>query len=435
MGELLFDKYEKIKQLGQGGYGEVFLARDIHLDKLCAIKFMEKKDDTESEAKLLKELKHDGLPLIYDYRELPDKSLIVMEYVDGISLRSYLDKRGTVPLGKALEWMNELMDIIGYLHASRQSVIYRDLKPSNIMITGSGHIKLIDFGAAFVKDYSGKSREGSYGTDGYSAPELFKGRIAKESADIYSLGAVFHEMLSGMCPSGGSYKRLPVRQYDKSCPKGIERIIEKCLREEDARYQSIEALRQDINGYKRLGVNEEIMKLVRVFIIAAAYVTALTSLYLAYVNAGYDILSAKLKIPAVLLSSAVLIHMCLLRKDIRKRFLYKSEKSVRLTDKRNAGLIAAVFMLLGLGLGMLIKGGGNTGSAYAKEKEEMLWTELRDDSERKLLIKDEGVFKVNDRVRLEIPANALPDGSFTILLTALADDGTRYVSREYRIRK
>lgn len=173
--DILFQKYEIIKQLGQGTEGRVYLARNLHLDRLAAVKErIRKEEDPMQEAKLLKELEHPGLPVIYDFFRQGDREYLVMEYVEGITLRDYLQKNGKADFDQAVKWAVELCDVLSYLHERGQAVIYRDLKPENIMIRPDGRIKLIDLGTALYESF----REGQCidlaGTPGYCPKEQWK---------------------------------------------------------------------------------------------------------------------------------------------------------------------------------------------------------------------------------------------------------------------
>ncbi len=436
MGELLFDKYEIIKTLGQGGFGEVFLARDIHMNKLCAVKTSDHEAGIAKEAELLKSLKHEGLPEIYDIRETGDRDYLMMEYVDGITLRSYLSRYGKVPLPKALGYFRELLDIMEYLHTHKPEIIYRDLKPSNIMITGDDHVKLIDLGAAQIRDYSpGEEREGM-GTGGYSAPELFRGKRAEPSADIYSLGAVLHEMLSLDVPKHGFIVRRPLRQYDRKIPGSIERIVDKCLREDPGeRYRSVADLRQDVTHRKKLGSAGEIMGMIRRTAIPLAYATSLVALVHAFLSPAEHGIAEHFKIPVLLFAVSVLLHLCLRRRHPERRYECRIEKDIFLTDKKNVGLVSGLILVLvtvGCVFSLVSPGAMKV---QAKDASMKLWVEMRDTRERKLLLKDDGVYRVEDKIRFEIPASVLPDERLTIRIIAETAGGKNYESRAFLVEK
>ncbi|MDE6203722.1 MAG: serine/threonine protein kinase, partial [Lachnospiraceae bacterium] len=147
MKKIWFHKYEVLRLLGQGGTGKVYLVRDMHLNRLAAVK--ESRDSfLQSETAILKKLDHPGLPGIYDCFKQGDSTFLVMEYIEGMTLRQYLDKHGKVTERQAVRWMMELCGILGYLHGRSPKVIYWDLKPENIMIRQDGRLKLIDLGTA-----------------------------------------------------------------------------------------------------------------------------------------------------------------------------------------------------------------------------------------------------------------------------------------------
>ncbi|MBR4768663.1 MAG: serine/threonine protein kinase, partial [Lachnospiraceae bacterium] len=147
----LFDRYEIIKEIGGGGFGRVFLAHDHHLNKAVAVKKMRAGKTTGKEALILRQLKHEGLPTVFDYRSLKDEAYLIMEYVDGTTLRRMLDRDGKLPAGEALSVTLKILEILGYLHEQNPRIIYRDLKPSNIMLLPDGGVRLVDLGAALLK--------------------------------------------------------------------------------------------------------------------------------------------------------------------------------------------------------------------------------------------------------------------------------------------
>ena len=142
MSRVLFHKYEVLRTIGSGRTGTVYLVRDLNLNRLAAVK-----ESTEefllAETELLKEVEHPGLPGIYDCFKEEGRTFLVMEYVEGMTLRKYLEKHGRVPERQAVKWAVDLCRILGYLHDRHPAVIYRDLKPENIMIRQDGRLKLM----------------------------------------------------------------------------------------------------------------------------------------------------------------------------------------------------------------------------------------------------------------------------------------------------
>ena len=227
MKQILCNKYEVLKIIAEGGLGVVYLVKDLHLNKLAAVKVSKNPGNVKErefvfrEMEVLKELSHPALPGIIDYFEERENSCLVMEYVEGITMEQYLRKFGKVEVSLAVKWAIELAEVLQYLHACNPPIIYRDLKPANIMIQPDGRIKLIDFGAAFIASYGQNREQMMVGTPGYSSPEQWQCGNAGKASDIYGLGAVLHEMLTGICPVQSTFQRRPVREYDRSIPREL----------------------------------------------------------------------------------------------------------------------------------------------------------------------------------------------------------------------
>ena len=249
-------KYTVIRTLGQGGEGCVYLARDEDLQRLVAIKEMNRKEqDTDEEKRIMKEadflqqLRHPALPVIYDLL-WEDAWYLVMEYVQGTTLSDYIRRSGYVQEKQACAWAEQLLDILGYLHTRRTPVIYRDLKPDNIMVCPDGHLKLVDFGAAFRRSFGGEQERVMAATLGYAAPEQFGQSIAcvDERSDIYAFGKVLYYMVTGADPAKPPYTSLSIRDYQPLLPNRLERLIRRCIQEDPLqRYQVVADLRRDLN--------------------------------------------------------------------------------------------------------------------------------------------------------------------------------------------
>lgn len=246
-------KYEIIRMLGEGGTGRVYLARDCTLLRLSAVKQMrgEHEEWVLREAGFLRDLRHPMLPMVYDLLREKDWYL-AMEYVEGISLHNYIKKTG--PVGEEIGriWAESLLSILEYLHNRKPPVIYRDLKPENIMVCQDKSLRLVDFGAACLKDFGEDTGRGMALTRGYGAPEqqAVTGRpvYADERSDIYAFGRVLYYMLTGANPGEPPYGSLPVSAYNPLLGKAIERVIEKCTRENPLeRYQIAGEIRQDLS--------------------------------------------------------------------------------------------------------------------------------------------------------------------------------------------
>ena len=212
-GETLQGRYLITKAIGVGGMGSVYQSRDMHfpnVTKYVAVKEMinfasdpAMRDiiirNFEREADMLATLNHPAIPKIYDYFSSEQRSYLVMEYIDGRDLEDILDAaEGFIATTQVVEWGIELCDVLAYLHRQEpQSIIFRDMKPSNVMIDHHQHVRLVDFGIA--RDFRTGQRGTMIGTEGYSPPEQYRGE-ASPQADIYALGATLHHLLSKKDP-------------------------------------------------------------------------------------------------------------------------------------------------------------------------------------------------------------------------------------------
>ena len=240
-------KYTVLKFLGGGGEGDVYLARDEDLQRMVAVKRI---GQNMQEADFLKKLKHPMLPVVYELlRE--EAWYLVMEYIQGVTLHDYIVRNGYVQEQQTCIWTEQLLDVVGYLHTRKPPVIYRDLKPDNIMVCPDGHLRLVDFGAATVRNYGARDNGLMAVTQGYSAPEQFgkrrQGIYADEKSDIYALGKVMYYMLTGADPAKPPYTTLPIHDYQPLVSNRIERIIRKCIEDDPGqRYQMSEEIRKDL---------------------------------------------------------------------------------------------------------------------------------------------------------------------------------------------
>ncbi|MEN6391229.1 MAG: serine hydrolase [Syntrophomonas sp.] len=214
-----------VRTLGQGGMGAVYLALDTRLKNMpVAIKEMSTRavggdlqaaiDSFQKEAQLLIGLRHPALPVIYDFfsRE-ENRWYLVMDYIEGSTLKAELLRRGPIPEAEVYDWALQLCDILDFLHKRNPPIIFRDLKPDNIMLTPEGQIKLIDFGIARHFQPGNAADTVAYGSGGFSPPEQY-GQIQTDArSDIYALGATIHYLLTGIDPSKGPFRFEPPGQY------------------------------------------------------------------------------------------------------------------------------------------------------------------------------------------------------------------------------
>lgn len=428
MRRIFVHKYEMIRPIGEGAAGKVYLVRDLHLDRILALK-ESSPEFTQREAEFLKELRHPGLPVVYDFFREGQNNYLVMEYVEGMTLRSFLSQNGKVPPGQAVKWARELCGILTYLHCTGRKIIYRDLKPENIMVRPDGSLVLIDLGAAMYYACGNKKEKLGAGTEGYCPKEQWKGGRGDVTWDIYAMGAVLYEMLTGSCPGRTTGIRLPIRAYEKSLPLSLQKIIDTCMKEKARdRYQTMEALSEALSGYDRKNIWESflffLLKLVKAGLLAGM------ALFLALpVRKGIP--QSELPFPYLkgplclfLLWAGTAFCMELFK---RQRLGIRVEKSVVLTAKRFTGLFL-LLLLLFAGFGK-----GEQRAVYAGEAEKQLWVEMRDEEGRKLLLKEGARYPASDRIRFEIPVEALPEPEIKLRMIADGQDGRSYCSRVFWI--
>lgn len=207
---VLQKRYEVVSHLGQGGMGTVYMARDMRLaNRNCVVKklrddFFREEDKQKAleffkrEADVLSPLKHPNIVSILDSFEEDENYYLVMEYVEGDNLHQMLNQRGEpFPEDQVLQWAVQIADVLHFLHSNEPKVIYRDLKPSNVMIDTKDRVKLVDFGIA--RPYAEDSDNTHVVSAGYSPPEQYWG-AADPRSDIYALGATMHFLLTGQEP-------------------------------------------------------------------------------------------------------------------------------------------------------------------------------------------------------------------------------------------
>ncbi len=259
--------YRLLSLIGKGGMGSVWLAEDIKLKRKVAVKLISEEIAANSEAvKRFKveaiaqaKLNHPNIIQVFSFEDKGKLKYIAMEYIDGVSLKEIIKRKGKLPLDVAVEIFLKIVSAIEFAH--KNGVIHRDIKPSNILLKGGIEPKIGDFGIAKVKGIEGITRAGSVlGTPFYSSPEQVSGKRVDERTDIYSLGILFYEMLTGKPPFVGERnsfveiaekqlkeKPLPPSQIVKTIPQDVDRLILKCLEKiKDKRYQKVEDLKKDL---------------------------------------------------------------------------------------------------------------------------------------------------------------------------------------------
>jgi WD40 repeat protein len=252
-------RYRLVRQLGVGGFGAVYQAEDTMLGhRLVALKEMsprglspqearEATDAFQREALLLAGLAHPSLPRIYERFEEAGRWYLVMDFIEGETLDVYLDRQGgSVPVKEALQLALQLCDVLGYLHSRQPPIIFRDLKPSNIIRSPEGQVTLVDFGIArFFKP--GQSKDTiAFGSPGYAAPEQYGKAQTTPRSDVFSLGAVLHQLLTGSDPSEKPFRFAPLTMPR---PAGLSALIERMVdMDESRRPSSMETIRRELTA-------------------------------------------------------------------------------------------------------------------------------------------------------------------------------------------
>jgi len=261
-GTIIDNKYEVLASIGKGGMSRVYLARDLRLNKQWAIKEIEKKGKKSGyiiksaldEANLIKRLDHPMLPRIVDIIDTTKGIYIIMDYIEGEPLIKILQKNGPQPQNVVIEWAKQLCQALEYLHTRKPSIIYRDMKPGNVMLKPDGNVKLIDFGIA--REYKEESDGDTtcLGTKGYAAPEQFGGKGQTDPrTDVYCLGVTIYHLVTGHCPTEPPYEIKPIRQWNDKLSGGLENIILKATQyNPQDRYQSCAEMLYALNHYEEV---------------------------------------------------------------------------------------------------------------------------------------------------------------------------------------
>ncbi|MBQ1991771.1 MAG: serine/threonine protein kinase [Clostridia bacterium] len=264
IGSLVDGKYKILSKIGHGGMSVVYMAINEKANKTWAIKEVRKDGKMDfntvrqglmAEIETLKKLKHPNLPSIVDVIEDEDSFIIVMDYIEGRSLDKIIEESGAQRESDVVEWAKQLCDVFGYLHSRTPAIIYRDMKPANVMLKPDGNIMVIDFGTA--KNYEIELGETTgIGTIGYAAPEQYIGSgLGRSDArtDIYCLGITLYHLLTNIDPCKNLINDKSIRKINPALSHGLDAIIQKCTQyQPQDRYQTCAELMYDLENYKEL---------------------------------------------------------------------------------------------------------------------------------------------------------------------------------------
>lgn len=255
-GHVLDSRYEILGIIEKGGMGAVYRAMDNRLDNICAVKEMREHfereeyrkyaiDKFKSEALILSKLRHSHIPRVWDYFIENNRYYLVMDYIEGTTLHKVLHRKPKrrCDEDEVINWAIQICDVLSYLHNCDPPIIYRDIKPANIMITNNNRIMLIDFGIARI--FKPKARGTMIGTQGYAPPEQYRGKVDTRS-DIYALGATIHHLITGKDPQLDAPFSFPqVKKLRSDITNKFASIIHRCLKfNPDDRYSTVDELKQ-----------------------------------------------------------------------------------------------------------------------------------------------------------------------------------------------
>ena len=269
IGKMLDDRYEILELIGTGGMANVYKARCHRLNRLVAIKIL-KSDLADNadfrrrfhdESQAVAQLSHANIVSVYDVSTNPDREYIVMELIDGITLKQYMERRGRMDWRESLHFITQIMR--GLSHANSRGIIHRDIKPQNIMVLRDGSVKVADFGIACLANAGQTLTQEALGSVHYISPEQARGDRIDARSDIYSAGVVLYEMLTGRLPFEGdsavsvaiqhlSSVPLAPRDIDPSIPEPLELICMKAMNSDpNKRYASADAMIEDLEKFRR----------------------------------------------------------------------------------------------------------------------------------------------------------------------------------------
>jgi serine/threonine-protein kinase len=289
------DRYDKKEEVGRGGIGVVYKAKDIRLERMVALKILNQnpipeKRDIESfisEAKKVAKLHHANIVGVYDYGQIENDYFISMEFIEGINLETLISNKHPIPIPDIMVIAKKLFAALAHSH--KNGVIHSDIKPKNIMITYENEVKVVDFGIAVLRDdLRREDKDVILGTPFYMSPEQFGNKKTDHLSDIYSTGVTLFQLVTGIIPFPGSshseimQKHLSqpvpsIKKYRNDVPEKLVQIIEKCMeKSKKDRYQRAPQVLKEIDGIRDNKGKSIITDKTRLKIFDTARITPLT---------------------------------------------------------------------------------------------------------------------------------------------------------------
>lgn len=269
IGKMLDNRYEILERIGTGGMAVVYKAKCHRLNRLVAVKILKSdlaQDEDfrrrfNAESQAVAQLSHPNIVSVYDVSRGGDTEYIVMELIDGITLKQYMEKRGRLNWRESLHFITQIMR--GLSHAHSRGIVHRDIKPQNVMVLRDGSVKVADFGIACLENAAQTLTQEALGSVHYISPEQARGDRTDARSDIYSAGVVLYEMLTGRLPFEGdsavsvaiqhlSSVPLAPREIDPDIPEQLELICMKAMAPDlERRYPSAEAMIADLESFRK----------------------------------------------------------------------------------------------------------------------------------------------------------------------------------------